>query len=174
VSVGVVAPLAVNSVAVGMASALGQTNYDDFAVSMLPRLVFLAQLALPAQQLPTLLNAFIDLRISSKRIQSFLNRDTLTGRLQSEETRPQKNDIAIEVENCSFIWPGSRESNKDRKQSFKLSQKQSSSKSQKSTNFSLQNISLSIPCGSLTVIIGEVGCGKSSLCSALLGEMQQT
>ncbi|KAA6375062.1 MAG: putative multidrug resistance protein ABC superfamily, partial [Streblomastix strix] len=106
VSVGVVAPLAVNSVAVGMASALGQTNYDDFAVSMLPRLVFLAQLALPAQQLPTLLNAFIDLRISSKRIQSFLNRDTLTGRMQSEETKPQKNDIAIEVENCSFIWPG--------------------------------------------------------------------
>lgn len=40
--------------------------------------------------------------------------------------------------------------------------------------FSLQDISLSLPSGRLTTIVGSVGCGKSSLLAALLGEMRLT
>mmetsp|Transcript_7666 Transcript_7666/g.11156 ORF Transcript_7666/g.11156 Transcript_7666/m.11156 type:complete len:936 (-) Transcript_7666:149-2956(-) len=38
--------------------------------------------------------------------------------------------------------------------------------------FSLQDISCTIPAGSLVAVVGEVGCGKSSFLSAILGEME--
>eukprot|EP00090_Calanus_glacialis_P002437 TRINITY_DN11824_c0_g1_i1.p1 TRINITY_DN11824_c0_g1~~TRINITY_DN11824_c0_g1_i1.p1 ORF type:complete len:1639 (-),score=332.95 TRINITY_DN11824_c0_g1_i1:544-5460(-) len=40
--------------------------------------------------------------------------------------------------------------------------------------FSLQNIDLKIPKGSLCAVVGTVGAGKSSLLSALLGEMERS
>lgn len=45
------------------------------------------------------------------------------------------------------------------------------SKDGSTDSFSLKNICLEIPHGSLVVIIGKVGCGKSSLISSLVGEM---
>ncbi|VTJ91315.1 Hypothetical predicted protein, partial [Marmota monax] len=36
----------------------------------------------------------------------------------------------------------------------------------------LSNIDIRIPTGQLTMIVGQVGCGKSSLLLAILGEMQ--
>jgi ABC-type transport system involved in cytochrome bd biosynthesis fused ATPase/permease subunit len=35
------------------------------------------------------------------------------------------------------------------------------------------SVNLSIKQGSLTAIVGQVGCGKSSLLSAILGEMEK-
>ncbi|KAG0148314.1 hypothetical protein CROQUDRAFT_669974 [Cronartium quercuum f. sp. fusiforme G11] len=43
-----------------------------------------------------------------------------------------------------------------------------------STPFTLSDIYLNIPRGSLTAIVGPVGSGKSSLLQALIGEMKQT
>ena len=37
----------------------------------------------------------------------------------------------------------------------------------------LRNIDLDIPAGALVFVVGRVGCGKSSLLSAMLGEMPQ-
>jgi len=35
------------------------------------------------------------------------------------------------------------------------------------------SINLSVPSGRLIAVVGQVGCGKSSLLSAILGEMQK-
>jgi len=35
------------------------------------------------------------------------------------------------------------------------------------------SITLSVPKGSLVAVVGQVGCGKSSLISSLLGEMEK-
>jgi ABC-type transport system involved in cytochrome bd biosynthesis fused ATPase/permease subunit len=37
----------------------------------------------------------------------------------------------------------------------------------------LKNINMKIPRGKLTAVVGSVGCGKSSLVSAILGEMDK-
>lgn len=37
----------------------------------------------------------------------------------------------------------------------------------------LKNINFSVPEGSLVAVVGSVGSGKSSLCSAILGEMEK-
>ena len=50
----------------------------------------------------------------------------------------------------------------------------SSRQGSKSEAFSLRSITFNVPEGSLVCVIGSVGCGKSSLLSALLGEMPVT
>ncbi|XP_008579703.1 PREDICTED: ATP-binding cassette sub-family C member 9 [Galeopterus variegatus] len=65
-----------------------------------------------------------------------------TRRLRPAETE----DIAIKVTNGYFSWG--------------------------SGLATLSNINIQIPTGQLTMIVGQVGCGKSSLLLAILGEMQ--
>ncbi|XP_036376337.1 ATP-binding cassette sub-family C member 9 isoform X4 [Megalops cyprinoides] len=63
------------------------------------------------------------------------------------QLRPtETEDIAVKVTNGSFTW-GSNLS-------------------------TLSDINIRIPTGQLTMIVGQVGCGKSSLLLAMLGEMQ--
>ncbi|XP_056443584.1 ATP-binding cassette sub-family C member 9-like [Gadus chalcogrammus] len=59
---------------------------------------------------------------------------------------PETEDVAVKVTNGFFTW-GSNLS-------------------------TLSDISIRIPTGQLTMIVGQVGCGKSSLLLAMLGEMQ--
>ncbi|XP_057619762.1 ATP-binding cassette sub-family C member 9 isoform X7 [Chionomys nivalis] len=59
---------------------------------------------------------------------------------------PETEDIAIKVTNGYFSWG--------------------------SGLATLSNIDIRIPTGQLTMIVGQVGCGKSSLLLAILGEMQ--
>ncbi|XP_066540491.1 ATP-binding cassette sub-family C member 8 [Hoplias malabaricus] len=59
----------------------------------------------------------------------------------------KEDNICIKIDNGFFIWtPGSP---------------------------TLSNIDIKIPFGELTMIVGQVGCGKSSLLLAALGEMQK-
>lgn len=63
------------------------------------------------------------------------------------QTRPvETDDIAIKVTNGYFSWG--------------------------SGLATLSNINIRIPTGQMTMIVGQVGCGKSSLLLAILGEMQ--
>lgn len=59
-----------------------------------------------------------------------------------------KDSVALRIENGSFQWDGEEEE-------------------------ILENVNLQVPKGSLTAIVGPVGCGKSSLIYALLGEMEK-
>ncbi|XP_026219216.1 ATP-binding cassette sub-family C member 9 isoform X2 [Anabas testudineus] len=71
------------------------------------------------------------------------NYEQPTGR----QMRPtETEDVAVKVSNGSFTW-GSNLS-------------------------TLSDINIRIPTGQLTMIVGQVGCGKSSLLLAMLGEMQ--
>ncbi|XP_014815052.1 PREDICTED: ATP-binding cassette sub-family C member 9 isoform X7 [Calidris pugnax] len=64
-----------------------------------------------------------------------------------KQTRPvETDDIAIKVTNGYFSWG--------------------------SGLATLSNINIRIPTGQMTMIVGQVGCGKSSLLLAILGEMQ--
>ncbi|CAN9508515.1 unnamed protein product [Ophioblennius macclurei] len=63
------------------------------------------------------------------------------------QTRPSETeDVAVKVSGGSFTWGNNL--------------------------VTLSDISIRIPTGQLTMIVGQVGCGKSSLLLAMLGEMQ--
>ncbi|CAI9599120.1 unnamed protein product [Staurois parvus] len=103
-------------------------------------------LRFPLNMLPQVISNLAQASVSIKRIQNFLANDELDpDAVNKDKTIPGN---AITVHNGTFSWARSNEP-------------------------VLHNINLLVPTGSLVAIVGHVGCGKSSLVSALLGETEK-
>ncbi|XP_063816842.1 ATP-binding cassette sub-family C member 3 isoform X2 [Pseudophryne corroboree] len=103
-------------------------------------------LRFPLNMLPQVISNLAQASVSIKRIQNFLANDELDpSAVNKDKTIPGN---AIIIQNGTFTWAQNSEP-------------------------ILQNINLLVPSGSLVAIVGHVGCGKSSLVSALLGEMEK-
>ncbi|NXK73375.1 MRP3 protein, partial [Amazona guildingii] len=103
-------------------------------------------LKFPLSMLPQVISNIVQTSVSLKRIQQFLSHDELDP--NSVETKTIAPGNAISVTNASFSWG-------------------------KELKPSLKDINLLVPSGALVAVVGHVGCGKSSLVSALLGEMEK-
>ncbi|XP_053309482.1 ATP-binding cassette sub-family C member 3 [Spea bombifrons] len=103
-------------------------------------------LRFPLNMLPQVISNLAQASVSVKRIQNFLANDELDrNSVNKEKTIPGN---AITIRNGTFSWAKNNEA-------------------------ILHDINLIVPTGSLVAIVGHVGCGKSSLVSALLGEMEK-
>ncbi|NXC45150.1 MRP3 protein, partial [Penelope pileata] len=103
-------------------------------------------LKFPLSMLPQVISNLAQTSVSLKRIQQFLSHDELDP--NCVETKVIAPGYAISVKNATFSWG-------------------------KELKPSLKAINLLVPSGALVAIVGHVGCGKSSLVSALLGEMEK-
>ncbi|XP_077594389.1 ATP-binding cassette sub-family C member 3 isoform X1 [Stigmatopora nigra] len=103
-------------------------------------------LRFPLNMLPQVISSIVQTSVSLKRIQSFLSHDELDP--NSVDRKNTASDFSITVVNGKFTWA-------------------------KEDPPVLQNINILVPQGSLLAIVGHVGCGKSSLISSLLGEMEK-
>lgn len=110
-------------------------------------------LRFPLTMLPNMITSLIMTAVSVKRLNKYLN----SPELEKYVTYNAELD-AITIENGSFSWSTLSEENKD---------------DTSNANVILNNINLSVPKGSFLAIVGNVGAGKSSLLSAILGEMQK-
>ncbi|XP_067675287.1 multidrug resistance-associated protein 1-like [Haliotis asinina] len=87
---------------------------------------------------------FLKIKLHLGRIRTFLLEDD-----HKTDVNPGKPcDSAVVIQNGSFVWDDER-------------------------TFVLERVNLTIPKGSLTAVVGAVGAGKSSLLSAILGEMEK-
>ncbi|NXX44346.1 MRP3 protein, partial [Tricholaema leucomelas] len=103
-------------------------------------------LRFPLTMLPQVISNLVQTSVSLKRIQQFLSHDELDP--NCVETKAIAPGNAISVTHGTFSWG-------------------------KELKPSLKDINLLVPSGALVAIVGHVGCGKSSLVSALLGEMEK-
>ncbi|KFQ72303.1 Canalicular multispecific organic anion transporter 2, partial [Phaethon lepturus] len=103
-------------------------------------------LKFPLNMLPQVISNIVQTSVSLKRIQQFLSHDELDP--SCVETKVIAPGRAISVTNATFSWG-------------------------KELKPSLKDINLLVPSGALVAVVGHVGCGKSSLVSALLGEMEK-
>ncbi|KAJ4949341.1 hypothetical protein JOQ06_020856 [Pogonophryne albipinna] len=103
-------------------------------------------LRFPLAMLPMLIASFVQMTVSKKRLEKFLGGEDLKTDVVLHD--PSFN-TAVSVRDGSFAWE---------RQSEPL----------------LKNVSLDIKPGRLVAVVGAVGSGKSSLMSALLGEMYTT
>ncbi|XP_067914713.1 ATP-binding cassette sub-family C member 3 isoform X1 [Heterodontus francisci] len=103
-------------------------------------------LRFPLNMLPQVISSVVQATVSLKRLQNFLSHDEL------DPTNVERQNTAtghsITVLNGTFSWG-------------------------KTDPVVLDGINLMVPQGSLVAVVGHVGCGKSSLVSALLGEMEK-
>ncbi|XP_036386238.1 canalicular multispecific organic anion transporter 2 isoform X2 [Megalops cyprinoides] len=103
-------------------------------------------LRFPLNMLPQVISSVVQASVSLKRIQDFLSHDELDP--DSVDRKNTASDYAVTVVNGKFTWA-------------------------KKEPAAIHNINLMVPKGSLLAVVGHVGCGKSSLVSALLGEMEK-
>ncbi|KFP15121.1 Canalicular multispecific organic anion transporter 2, partial [Egretta garzetta] len=103
-------------------------------------------LKFPLNMLPQVISNIAQTSVSLKRIQQFLSHDELDP--NCVETKMIAPGNAISVTNATFSWG-------------------------KELKPSLKDINMLVPSGALVAVVGHVGCGKSSLVSALLGEMEK-
>src|SRR5699024_1505691 len=97
----------------------------------------------PMRQLPGVISQTAIVAVSVKRINKFLRSSDLDA--DAVEHKPDSTN-AIVVENAAFCWD-------------------------KGSQNALENLNLVIPKGHLVAIVGSIGTGKSTLLSALLGEL---
>uniref|UniRef100_A0A8D2ZP87 ATP-binding cassette, sub-family C (CFTR/MRP), member 3 n=1 Tax=Scophthalmus maximus TaxID=52904 RepID=A0A8D2ZP87_SCOMX len=103
-------------------------------------------LRFPLNMLPQVISSIVQASVSLKRIQSFLSHDELDP--NSVDRNNTATEFSVTVANGKFTWA-------------------------KEDPPVLHNINVMVPQGSLLAVVGHVGCGKSSLISALLGEMER-
>uniref|UniRef100_A0A673IHB0 ATP-binding cassette, sub-family C (CFTR/MRP), member 3 n=1 Tax=Sinocyclocheilus rhinocerous TaxID=307959 RepID=A0A673IHB0_9TELE len=103
-------------------------------------------LRFPLNMLPQVISSIVQASVSLKRIQDFLSHDELNP--ESVDRRNNASEYAVSVVNGTFSWA-------------------------KQDQATLDNINVMVPQGSLLAVVGHVGCGKTSLVSALLGEMEK-
>ena len=109
-------------------------------------LTYFNMLRIPLNFLPSLIVYLVQVNVSLKRINKFMNSDELDPNNVSHEKVFQSPIVA---RNASFTWD-----TEDKP--------------------TLHDITCRVDEGSLTAVVGTVGSGKSSLLSALLGEMKRT
>ena len=109
-------------------------------------LTYFNMLRIPLNFLPQLLVYLVQVGVSLKRINKFMNSDELD---PNNVTHDEDFHHPVLAENAEFAWENTSKPN-------------------------LKDINLKVEDGSLTAVVGTVGSGKSSLLSALLGEMTRT
>ena len=162
-------------------------------------LAYFNMLNFPMRVIPMLIGMFAGATVAAKRLGNFLYSDDLVNYVTYEENtindtqnddQEQRVVVVVEVKNGAFIWDSidvekkkkeEEEEKKDEKENKKNEKKDDKENIQADTNndkdnnhnntFKLRIPSFSLKQGTLTVVAGKVGCGKSSLLSALLGEM---
>ncbi|XP_035225144.1 multidrug resistance-associated protein 1-like [Stegodyphus dumicola] len=109
-------------------------------------------LRFPLTMLPNLITYIIMTNVSVKRINKYMNSEELEKYVLHDSSLAH----SIAVRNGYFSW--SKPRNEEQKKNPKPT---------------LKNINLTVEKGSLIAIVGKVGSGKSSLLSAILGDMEK-
>ncbi|KAG0214059.1 Canalicular multispecific organic anion transporter 2 [Mortierella sp. GBA30] len=162
-------------------SGRGDLNVQVVFVSM----SLFGRLAIPIGRASTILGQVIALNVAAKRIQRFLLSEEIdppaieyVGEQDSEKQNNGQENVTVRIQDGSFSWlrrardnePGDElQERRDVKQVRETLEKEESSSS--TAIQELQDINLTLLRGSLTMIVGRVGQGKSSLLSAIIGEM---
>jgi ATP-binding cassette, subfamily C (CFTR/MRP), member 1 len=141
-----------------------------------PALTLFQGLFQPLLTVPQSITAVVVASVSWKRVEGLLLAE------EADEIDSGKNLVAtgfehaVTMADCSFKWEKVEEKGDDTKVVVKKRFGVVESKPEELTNtaFFLEKITLDIPQGQKVAIVGAVGSGKSSLLSALIGEMSVT
>ncbi|KAJ3184929.1 hypothetical protein HDU85_001622 [Gaertneriomyces sp. JEL0708] len=118
-------------------------------------------LASPFSDITDIVANLTQFLVSIRRIESLLLADEVEPSEITARVEMAKDvDDAITLQNASFCWEESKSA-------------KTQTEAEAPTTFHLRDLSVNIPRGRLTAIVGAVGAGKSSFFSALVGDMRK-
>lgn len=123
------------------------------ASALTPKVAFVAltlfnQIRSPMTMIGLLINMTVQAIVSNKRLKDLLSADEVDPNAVDRSVSTNSKG-AIRIDNADFSWEGGH------------------------SDPNLQDVDLNVSKGSLIAVVGRVGSGKSSLLSALLGEMEK-
>ncbi|KAF9905090.1 hypothetical protein EC991_002043, partial [Linnemannia zychae] len=167
--------LIISLVTFGVFALWGGPNFTPGTLT--PQVVFVsmtlfAMLRNPIASLSEAITSTISLLVGTKRVQGFLLQEEIREedviRFDKPPSDPQ--DPVIVIKDASFSWSNPKPSTDNsilHEERQPLIQDSSSVES----HATLESVDLSVGNGSLVAIVGRIGQGKSSLLSAIIGEM---
>ncbi|XP_061771734.1 ATP-binding cassette sub-family C member 10 [Nerophis ophidion] len=118
-------------------------------------LALVGMLIVPLNAFPWVLNAILEAKVSLERIQRFFKLTNQDLQAYYALVSPEDDHTAVLLSQGTFSWHRDPDGDHGATAGSLL----------------LHNLNLQIRKGSLTVVVGKVGCGKSSLLAALTGEL---
>ncbi|XP_046388552.1 multidrug resistance-associated protein 1-like [Ischnura elegans] len=138
------APFLVSLASFGTFVLIDENNVLDSQTAFVSLSLFNI-LRFPLYMLPFMISSLVQVFVSVKRLDKFMNSEEIDSKSVDHDT---SEGDPIVVENGSFSWGGTE-------------------------GVLLKDINFNVAQGELIAVIGSVGSGKSSLLSALLGEMEK-
>ncbi|KAJ9492575.1 hypothetical protein VN97_g667 [Penicillium thymicola] len=157
------------------------SNHDLDPAPIFSSLALFNSLRMPLNMLPMVIGQVTDASTAFNRIQEFLLAEEQTEDIE----RDQNMENAIEMEHTSFTWErlptDEKDADKAEKKAAALPEpteestlKQDNADETPIEPFKLSDMTFEVGRHELLAVIGTVGCGKSSLLSALAGDMRLT
>ncbi|KAJ5069267.1 multidrug-resistance like protein 1 isoform i [Anaeramoeba ignava] len=126
--------------------------------------------------LPWTIVSFSNFKVSMKRIETFLLSPEIpeeNREIHRQRVDPNSNEVQITIQNGSFTYDTNNNQNNNNNNEIDIKKEIPLEEQKSQKQVLLKNISLDFEPRKLTMIIGPVGSGKSSLLAAILGEMVQ-
>ncbi|XP_055893890.1 multidrug resistance-associated protein 1-like isoform X1 [Biomphalaria glabrata] len=119
-------------------------------------------LSVPMHKLPNIISDLISAHVSIKRLKDFLCSENLSQNRSGRENRKDR-----------MFYEGQFKQIRTRNETYAIAISSGTFRWDRSSQPVLKSINLNIPQGKLVALVGHIGSGKSSLLSALLGEMDK-
>ncbi|KAG7274975.1 hypothetical protein CRUP_001068, partial [Coryphaenoides rupestris] len=143
------------------------------ATKVFTTLALVGMLILPLNCFPWVLSGVLEAYVSLERIQRFLQLPDQDLQAYYCQAAPEDQQVSVLLSQGSFSWlgPGGSGETGGSGGSDPPGSEGEVGYGANSGSLLLRNLDLKIPKGCLAVVVGEVGCGKSSLLAAITGEL---
>jgi len=127
----------------------------------------------PLSMLPMTISGLVQCNVAFKRINKFMNAEEVKSEVKRDLRTPEAGENAIQVEGATFTWEASKADSGGVAVATPADEDGEVRNPLMPKLPAVNDVSFNVETGGLVAVVGAVGAGKTSILSALLGEMER-